>query len=388
MSLPAESAPAPLSAAERRWNLAAAISSVTVFGVGIGLGGPLLSLVLEARGIDATLNGLSAASTFIGVIFGPLLTPRAVGRIGLRRFLLGCLAVDIALFLLMKLVDGIGAWFLLRMMLGLVGSSIFTTTEAWINLLADDAGRGRILGLYIASLSAGFGTGPLLLSITGVGGWTPFIAASLIVAAAAIPLLAAGEGTRDLGRAPAHGPLAVFATQPLLIFTVALFGLYEAAILSLLPIWGVRIGLGERLGAATVSTVYFGAIALQVPIGWLSDKIERRAVLRLCAVAGLVGAVLLPLFAGTTPALFALLFLWGGVTTAIYPIALTIAGERFRGTELVNINAAIVIGYGLGALVGPVLGGAALDAWNPQGLPAVLALLFAVLAATTFARRR
>src|SRR5690349_15378794 len=163
MSLPVESAPALLSAAERRWNLVAAISSVTVFGVGIGLGGPLLSLVLEARGTDATVNGLSAASTFIGVIVGPLLTPGAVARIGIRRFLLGCLALDIALFLLMKVTDSIAAWFVLRLALGIVGSSIFTTSEAWINLLASDGGRGRILGLYIASLSAGFGIGPLLL---------------------------------------------------------------------------------------------------------------------------------------------------------------------------------------------------------------------------------
>ncbi|HKW55010.1 MAG TPA: MFS transporter [Stellaceae bacterium] len=387
MSLPVESAPALLSATERRWSLAAAISSVTVFGIGIGLGGPLLALVLEARGTDATLNGLSAASTFIGVILGPLLTPVAVGRIGIRRFLLGCLALDIALFLLMKLTDSIAAWFVLRLMLGIVGSSIFTATEAWINLLAGDAGRGRILGLYVASLSAGFGAGPLLLSVTGIAGWTPFIAASLIVAIAALPLLAASDGTSDLGRTPALGPLAVFAEQPLLIFTVALFGLYEAAVMTLLPIWGVRIGLGDRLGAATVSAIYFGAIALQVPIGWLSDKIERRLVLRLCATAGLAGAALLPLASATMPALFALLFLWGGFTTAIYPIALTMAGERFRGAALVNVNAAIVIGYGLGALAGPVLGGAALDAWNPQGLPALLALLFAVLAATTVARR-
>jgi predicted MFS family arabinose efflux permease len=64
-----------------------------------------------------------------------------------------------------------------------------------------------------------------------------------------------------------------------------------------------------------------------------------------------------------------------------------LAGERFRGAALVNVNAAIVIGYGLGALTGPVLGGAALDAWNPQGLPALLALLFLLLAATTLARR-
>jgi MFS family permease len=382
MGLPAE------RAAERRWNLAAAISSVTVFGMGIGLAGPLLSLTLEARGTDATLNGLNAASTFIGVIVGPLLTPRAVRHFGIRRFLLGCFAVDIALFLVMKLVDSIGAWFVLRMMLGIVGASIFTTTEAWINLLADDAGRGRILGLYVASLSAGFGAGPLLLSVTGTAGWTPFVAASAIAAVAAIPLLAAGDGTRDLGRSLVQSPLAVFAQQPVLILTVALFGFYEAAIQTLLPIWGVRTGLGDKLGAATVSAIYFGAIALQVPIGWLSDKIARRVVLRLCAAVGLAGAALLPLVVGAPAALFAVLFLWGGFTTAIYPIALAMAGERFRGAELVSVNAAIVIGYGLGALVGPVLGGAAMDAWNVQGLPALLALLFVVLAATTVARRR
>jgi MFS family permease len=382
MSLTAE------SAAERRWNLAAAITSVTVFGVGIGLSGPLLSLVLEGRGFDATLNGLNAASTFLGVILGPLLTPRAIGRFGIRRFLLGCFALDIALFLLMKLIDSVGAWFMLRLLIGLVGSSIFTTTEAWIGLLAGATDRGRILGLYVASLSAGFGVGPLLLSITGTVGWAPFIAASLIVAVATIPLIAAGGGTRDLGRAPAQSPLAIFARAPLLVLIAALFGLYEAAIMTLLPIWGVRVGLGYRLGAATVSTIYFGAIALQLPIGWLSDKIERHAVLRLCSGVGLIGAALLPLVADATPALFATLLVWGGFTTAIYPLALAMAGERFRSSELISVNAAIVMGYGLGALVGPVLGGVAMDTLNPNGLPVVLALLFAVLAATTFARGR
>src|SRR5690348_5614229 len=127
MSLPVESAPAPSSAAERRWNLAAAIACVTVFGIGIGLAGPLLSLVLEMRGTDATLNGLNAASTFIGVIVGPLLTPPAVARIGIRRWLLAGLAVDIVLFPLLKLTDSIVAWFVLRLALGIVGSSIFTT---------------------------------------------------------------------------------------------------------------------------------------------------------------------------------------------------------------------------------------------------------------------
>ncbi len=388
MSSSAGTVGSPLTAAERRRSLAAAIASVTVFGVGIGLGGPLLSLTLEARGVDTTLNGLNAASTFFGVILGPLLTPRAVRALGMRRLLLSCLAIDIALFLLIKLIDGIGAWFVLRMALGIVGSSIFTTTEAWINMLAGDAGRGRILGLYIAALSGGFGVGPLLLSFIGIEGWTPFILASAITAVAALPLLGAGDGMRDLDRERTQNPLSFFARAPFLVFAAGLFGLYETGILTLLPIWGVRIGLGERLGAATISAIYFGAIALQLPIGWAADKLPRLAVLRLCALAGLVGAALLPLVAAAVPALFAALFLWGGLATAIYPLVLGIAGERFRGAELVAVNAAVVISYGLGALIGPVLGGIAMDLWNPHGLPAMLALLFAGFVVTTFLCRR
>ncbi len=388
MGPPAEEFAMPATATERRRNLGAAIAGVTIFGVGIGLGGPLLSLMLEARGTDATLNGLNAASTFLGVILGPLLTPPAVRRVGIRRFLLTCLALDIVLFLLMKLVDGIGAWFVLRMALGVAGSSIFTTTEAWINMLAGDAGRSRILGLYIAALSGGFGIGPLLLSLTGIEGWTPFIAASAITALAAIPLLGAGDATRDLGRERAKSPLRFFAKAPFLVAAAGLFGVYETAILTLLPIWGVRIGLGATLGAAAISAIYFGAIALQLPIGWAADKLPRLVVLRFCSLAGLVGAALLPLVAAAGLALFAALFLWGGLASAIYPIVLGIAGERFRGAELVAVNAAVIISYGLGALIGPVLGGVAMDLWNPHGLLAMLALLFAGFVATTFLCRR
>jgi MFS family permease len=191
----------PLTAAERRWGLAAVIGCVTVFGLSIGEGVPLLSLLLEGRGTDAVLTGLNAGSAFIGVILGPLLAPRGVRLFGLRGLLLACLALDIAGFMLMRVFDSLAAWFALRILLGLIGSSIFTASEAWINLLAGasghDAARGRIIGVYAAALSAGFGLGPLLLWVTGTEGWAPFIANAVITAAAALPLLGVGNARRS-----------------------------------------------------------------------------------------------------------------------------------------------------------------------------------------------
>jgi MFS family permease len=374
---------APTSAGERRWGLAAAIASVTVFGLSIGQGAPLLPLLLEARGTSVTLNGLNAGAAFVGVIVGPLLAPRCVRWLGIRNFMLVCFGIDIALTLALKAFDSVAAWFALRALLGLVGSSVFTTGEAWINLLAGDKGRGRIIGMYAAALSAGFGTGPLVLSLTGIQGWSPFIANAAITAVASLPLLGAGNGMDNFGQERGASPLTMFARAPFIVGVVAIFGLFEAALMALLPIWGVRIGLSVKMAAASLTAVYFGSIMLQVLIGWLSDRFSRIAALRMCAVVGLLGALLV---ASVTPSpwvLFCVLFVWGGIASGIYPVALSMAGDRFRATELITVNAAMVIAYGCGALIGPALGGVAMDLRSPQGLPWLFALVFAGLLAAT-----
>ena len=199
------------SARERRWSLVAAIASVTVFGLSIGQGAPLVSLLMEQRGIEATLNGLNASGVFLGVIVGPLLAPRFIRALGVRNFLLVGFALDVALVLMLKVFDGLLAWFALRALLGLVGSSVFTSGEAWINQLAGDADRGRIIGLYAAALSAGFGVGPLLLSVTGINGWAPFVANAAITALAMLPLLGVGDASRAFGRERGASPLTMFA---------------------------------------------------------------------------------------------------------------------------------------------------------------------------------
>jgi MFS family permease len=371
----------PSTARERRWSLAAAIASVTVFGLSVGQAGPLLSLLLEQRGTNVTLNGLNAGATFIGVIIGPLVAPRLVQRFGVRTFLWACFGLDIALFLAMKPFDSIAAWFVLRPLGAAVGSSIFTAGEAWINQLAGDTSRGRIIGIYAAALSAGFGTGPLVLSLTGIEGWPPFLVNAAISALATLPLLGVGDASRNFGRERGTGPLRMFARAPVILAAVAVFGLYESALMAMLPIWGVRSGLTERWASATLSAVYFGSIALQVLIGWLSDRVSRLTALRLCGAVGLVGAVALAMMPPAPLLLFSLLFVWGGVASGIYPVALSMAGDRFRGGDLVSVNAAMIIAYGLGALTGPPLGGAAMDLHNPQGLPWLFVVLFAGLLA-------
>jgi MFS family permease len=379
MSMPSTDASTlPAVRGERRWSLAAAIASVTVFGLSVGQGGPLMPLLLEERGTDTTLNGLNAGAMFVGVLIGPLLAPWFVQRCGIRNFVLACLGLDIVLFLALKPLDSLTAWFLLRPLGAVVGSAIFTAGEAWINQLAGDAGRGRVLGIYAAALSAGFGIGPLVLSLTGIDGWPPFLVNAAITALAGLPLL----GTRGASLAPGRrgsSPLRMFARAPVIVATVGAFGLFESALMSLLPIWGVRSGMTQQLAAMGLSAVYIGSIVLQVAIGWLSDRVSRLAALRLCGAVGLAGALALLGAAGLPPVVFVLLFVWGGVASGIYPVALSMAGDRFRDGDLVSVNAAMIMAYGMGAMLGPPLGGMAMDLRNPQGLLWLFAALFTAL---------
>ena len=370
----------------RRRSLVAAISCIAVFGAGMGFSMPLLALILETRGVDSSVIGLNAAMTFLGVILAAPAVPWAARVLGAKPLMLGCLAAGLVCFALMMLSDSLALWFLLRFGMGVAGSGLFTASEAWIGSLAGDRDRGRIMAIYATVLSATLGVGPLLVPITGIAGWPPIIANALLALLAGLPLLATPIrlGLAEHGAPLGLGALAV--ALPAALAAVVVFGLFEGATLALLPVWGVQIGLSPDLAASTLSAIYFGGIVLQLPLGWASDRIARLGVLRICGVAAFLGGALIPFLGGSMIATFLALFLWGGFAGALYPVALSMAGDRFRGSQLVAANAAVVMCYGFGSLAGPVLGGAAMTLSGPHGLMWLVVLAVLIFLPATFIR--
>jgi MFS family permease len=373
-----------LTPSQRRRSLVIAFSCAVAFGAGVGLVWPLRALILEGRGVDVSVNGLSSGAAFLGVIVGPLLSPLFVRRIGLVPFLLTCLALHTVLLLSLKIFGSITVWFFLCVGMGVAGSGFFTAAEAWITTTARDEQRGRVIALYSAALSVGFMIGPLLLSLTGLSGWAPFLSGAAINGLAALTLFFARDLRPRLGIGARLSAAAIFIQVPVIVVAVALFGFYEATVVTVFPIWGVRVGLDPRASAALVSALYCGTIVLQWPIGVFSDRASRLTILRLCSGAGAVGAFLLPFVATRSLPLFAAMALWGGFASALYPVALSVAGDRFRGTQMMTVTAVLLMGYGIGSSLGPTLGGIALDLWSPHGPPAEFAVLFALFFAITF----
>jgi MFS family permease len=166
------------------------------------------------------------------------------------------------------------------------------------------------------------------------------------------------------------------------VFAVVLFGTIEFGALALIAVWGVRSGLSEADAALLLSVFAFGAMLLQMPLGWAADRFDRRRVLAVVA-AGSAIAPLAMIAAGTSFWLMAAAAaFWGAISVGLYSVALTEIGARYRGSRLAVANAAIILAYGIGALISPVLFGLAMDAIPPNGLliaAAVLAVAYLIL---------
>ncbi len=372
-------------------SLAAVISMIAVVGLSFGLTLPLVSIILEGRGVPGSVIGANSAMPALALLLFTPLVPRVIARAGVRTTLAVSLAIVAGSIVSLKLFDTLAAWFVIRFVMGMAEASLFAISEAWINELAPNARRGSIMGIYTAILAGAFALGALLLSVTGTDGWTPFVAGAVICSAAGLPLAGIRARSLALEGKPAGGVVFYIRTAPVATAAAIVYGAIETGTFALLPPYGLRNGFDAAGAAQLLAVVAVGSVVLQPPIGWLADRMERTRLLMICAGAGVIGGATLPLVIAWPVVLWPSLFVWGGVVAGLYTVGLTLLGERFRGPDLVGANAAFVMLYGLGALVGPPLSGSAMDIWNPHGFAAALAvvcLAYLVLAAVRQRQRR
>ena len=145
---------------------------------------------------------------------------------------------------------------------------------------------------------------------------------------------------------------------------------------SLMPVFGVRIGLSEATAAQMLTAIAIGNIIFQFPIGWMADRFDVRLVLGMCAFVGVFGSLSLAALADTQ-AIWPILIVWGGTITGLYTVGLTMLGKQYSGIRLAGANAAIVSAYGLGALASPPTLGISMDLHDPYGLAYALAAMCA-----------
>ncbi len=379
--------------ARRPYELAALMVSAAIVGASLALSFPLLSLVLAGHGHDATVIGLNAAAHGLGVLLAAPFFGRLIQKIGAVGAMRLGLAIAATLLVLFSLHVDPWLWFALRLGFGAATTIVFIVSEAAINALVDDDRRGRVLGLYGTMFAVGYASGPLIIAYLGSDGIAPFLVGTAILTAGLGPTLAMPSIDVALGGGPdayaARRLVTLWRTAPLILGTGAVVALVETTQFSLLPVWGLALGMAETAVALLLGVWIAGNIVLQYPVGWLADRLPRRRLLAGCAgLATLLSLALMSSTVATTPALlWPVLLVHGGMSGGIYVLALALMGERFKGASLAGANAAFILTYEVGAMAGPPLAGLSFSVIGAPGLPLVFVLALAILVPTALVAR-
>lgn len=341
--------------------------AVFILMAGAGFIGSLTALRLERADVSPVRIGGVATAYFVGLTLGSLRAPGVVRRVGHIRAFAAFVGVLSASTLAYALHQGPWTWSALRLVDGVCVAGVYICLESWLNDRSEPATRGGVLAGYMIALYSGQALGQGFLTLPEAS-TTPFLAASILVSLAVLPVALTRRAGPGFGEQPAFPLGRLYAVSPLGFVGAALTGVMLGAFYGLGAVYAERIGLGVAGAAAFMAAVIAGGVALQWPLGWLSDRFDRRRVI----VGALAGATAvsggLAVLAGPGWALLALGAAFGGLTFALYPLCVAHANDHLEGPERVGASGGLVLVYSAGAAAGPLAGAAAMGLLGARGL--------------------
>ncbi len=389
-----------LSRQKRIRCMIALVAAMAVVSITSSLNWPILSEALRNQGYSESMIGINAAAQFAGIILVALAAPRVIPALGFfKAIVLGLIVLAITLIAL-PTFRSFETWLVIRFLLGMGNSLLFTTGDTWMNHIVNDRVRGRWMGIYVTVGMAGWAVGPVLGAYLDPDTYWPFVWGLLAIVVAAgllLPTRRLDVRLRVSEQGVALGLVAVFLAAPTVLLASAMFGVVEGAMQSFAHLYTMDV-LGVQFRQTGYAVIWVGAVAaifFQYPIGWLADAVNRSWLLIACVLAMMISIFLFPLLveggrdAWWEPqslALWTVVSIWGGSMGGIFTVGITLLGERFRDVELVSANAVFSVLFGVGGLLGPFLAGTAMSPIGPTGFP--LSLVAAVLVYALFALYR
>jgi MFS family permease len=357
--------------------LLAPIGSISVFGLASGLAFPLVSLRLVQAGAPAAVIGVMAALPAVGTIGISFALPALARRCGAKPLLGAAILLSAAGLVVLATPYEAVIWMLSRLAMGMSAGILFALGEARILEISSDAARGRWTGVYASTLTTCQFAGPTLLAYLGTDSSVPILIA-IALHGLSLLLLTNSHWHSAL---PARGDSlnwGQFVRDCLPLTTAVLFfSMFDSTMLALLPVYGLKLGLGSREALLMITAVFVGDACMQIPIGWGADRFGRSRVHALCALLCAGAALSLPLGLMANAARWPCLLLMGGTAGALYTLAIVRLGDRFRGNALISANAFVGLLWGAGSLGGPLLGSLSMGVFAPHGL-----MLFVAAGAT------
>ncbi|WP_339524154.1 MFS transporter [Pseudomonas sp. EA_35y_Pfl2_R111] len=373
------------------WSLIAPISSllggVALLLLGNGLLNTLLTLRGVAEGYSTSMLGLIMSGYFVGFLLGTWLAIPLVRRVGHIRAFAFCAALAAITALLHVLIIDPWVWLGLRVLYGLALVSLYMVIESWLNAQVPNDKRGQVFAVYMAVNLGALAAAQQLLNLASPSDFVLFVLAAMLISAALMPITLTRQIQPNVPDTLHTNLRQIASIAPLALAAAGLSGLALGAFWGMAPVYAALNGFDATGVGLLMSSTILGGALLQWPIGIYSDKHDRRLVLFWVVALAVLVAVLMSLLpAGRL--LLGLMFIWGGLAFAIYPIAVAQLIDQLHSDEILAGSSSLLMVNGIGSVCGPLLAGVLMQHLGAQALPLYFATTLGLLAAYTLYRLR
>ncbi|MBD9555818.1 MFS transporter [Ensifer sp. ENS03] len=361
----------------------ASVFSLMVSTLLMMVGFGLQSYVIPVRSVAENWSTLTvsviATGYTVGFTLSCVVTPKFVLRVGhVRVFTALITLLSIAILLCGLIVDW-RLWIVFRAIAGFAISGSYLVIESWLNERVTNENRGLLFSLYLITTMVGTIGGQYMVPLGDPTNTSLFMLCSVLFSLALLPTALSSS---PMPAPPAQAKFDIptlFRRSPVAVVGGFLAGALSGAWLNLGGVFTQKIGLSTAEGATLLASLLTGSALSQIPIGRLSDKIDRRIVMVGCGIVGVISCLVMSASIGSQPAvLYIIAAFVGSVLFPIYALNVAHANDLAKPNEYVETSSGLMITYGLGTISGPLMVGPVMDRFGPAALFLVLAVYFAL----------
>ncbi|KFC75420.1 Twin-arginine translocation pathway signal precursor [Bosea sp. LC85] len=359
------------------------IAATSLVQLANGFFNTFLSLRLTLEDFGSTLTGVVLSAYFIGFTIGAVGSGQVIQRIGHIRAYAAFAGMVVVATAAMPLLVSPLAWIACRAAIGMGCVGLFITTESWLNAKAQADQRGRVFSIYMVGTFLALALGQLLIGKLAIHSTTPF---NIIIALFALALVMVSTTRAE---APGIAPEATLRygeltrQAPVAVVGCVVSGMISSAFYALVPAWMLSNGVPQQTIALFMLVAVLGGLALQVPVGRLSDRGDRRLVLAGLALGFAAAALLLVMLPANLAAVLPVAAVLGGFMSTLYPVCVAHALDRMPADRVVAVSGRLILVSGFGSALGPMLGAAVMSRFDIGGLLYFMAAATILLAAVS-----
>ena len=371
------------------YSIAAILFSAAIFIAGNGLIGTLIPVRARLAGFSTDALGLIGSAYYVGFVAGCFAGPRLLARVGHSRTFAVCAGIAAATTLLQSIFVGAPVWIVMRAGFGFAAASLYMVIESWLNDRAEASMRGRIFATYMTVNYASMIVGQLLFASNKPTSFTLFDLTAVLYALCLIPVGLTLLPQPHAAQVPKLRPLRLYRISPVGAVGCVAVGLANSALWAWAPIFAQDHGLTRMWLSVFMGVLTLGGAAVQLPLGRLSDGMDRRLVILGICVASAALGVVMYLFAGRGAGVLLLLIGGFGVTALpFYGLAVAHANDRIPREAFVEASATLLMINALAACFGPSLAALVIEHFGSAALFLYTAAIHLAMAAFVVVRIR